>query len=230
MSKSTFAEWHKNVYKYRYDGHIHVGILVGGIPTDPKVAEGWLKAKLVPANDEETITQKVAETMAERGITADEAVKEVAALKTLNGFKRDGSGLYIEGRQLKACIKEAANIRWPKARWGISAKGTKSFWAEHVFVAEDRLYLGVDEPTNVQQRFVSTWRGTGIQNEEYVENAEFDFTVLTDFDFSTVKADVSSDVFADLWVTAEQNGLGASRSQGYGKFSVISWGEAVNGG
>lgn len=109
-----------------------------------------------------------------------------------------------------------ANIRWPKDRWGPSNKGTLSFFPEHVFVQEDRIPLGVTEPTGIAQRFVHTWRGSGIQYEEYVDQAKVTFTVATESKFS-------EEQWALLWLTAEQNGLGASRSQGYGRFEVVGW-------
>ncbi len=216
---SVFSKpkWISAAYPHRYNGTLVVTCIAGGTPTDPKVAEGWLKTKL--ADKDDLIRDAVAEVMVERGVTADEAAGIVDTNKHLNGFKRGAHGLYIEGRQLKACIKEAASIRWPNAKWGPTRKGTRSFFPEHLFVVEDVLPLGVNEPSGVAQRFVHTWRGSGIQYEEYVEDAKVEFTVITDYDFS-------AEEWALLWLTAEQQGLGASRSQGYGRFEVVRWDKA----
>jgi hypothetical protein len=211
---SVFAKYQARAYPYVFSIELHIPCIAGGTPTDPKVAEGWLKTKLVGRDD--LIREAVAEVMVERGVTAEEATKLVDINKHLNGFRRDESGLYIEGRQAKAMIKEAANVRWPKDRWGPSNKGTLSFFPEHVFVQEDHIPLGVSEPSGVMQRFVHTWRGSGIQYEEYVDDAKISFTVATDFKFS-------EEQWALLWLTAEQQGLGASRSQGYGRFEVRKW-------
>jgi hypothetical protein len=154
--------------------------------------------------------------MVERGVTRDEAVKAVDTTKHLNGFKRDERGLYWDGRCLKAAIKESANIRWPKDRWGPSNKGTMGSFAEHVFVPEQRLHIGVTEPTRIEQHFPHTWRGTGIEYVEVVEDAVIDFTVQTDFDFSEKQ-------WALLWLTVEQQGIGAKRSQGYGRCEMTRW-------
>ena len=171
--------------------------------------------------------------MAERGINAEEAASVVDLNKHLNGFKRDPKTgeLYIEGRQVKAMLKESANIRWPYPNvvWGpngprkaASVKGegrgkvSSAFFAEHVFVQEDQIGLGVTEPTGVVQRFVQTWRGSAIQYEEYIDGPVVSFTVATDYDFT-------DEQWALLWLTAEQNGLGATRSQGYGRFEVVEW-------
>ena len=212
---SVFEKFRAKAYPYEFQATITVGRIAGGTPTDPKVAEGWLKTKIA-ADRDDLIREAVAEVMVERGVDAAEATRVVDTNKHLNGFKRNDSGLYIEGRQMKACIKEAANIRWPKDRWGPSRKGTLSFFAEHIFVQEDVLELGVAEPTGVAQRFVHTWRGSGIQYEEYVDNAKLTFTVATDNEFT-------QEQWALLWLTAEQQGIGASRSQGYGRFEVTGW-------
>ncbi len=212
----VFDDFRAEFYPFSWRCEIQVERLAGGIPSDPKVVEGWIKSKF-SSDTGDQIRELVIDSIAERGVDdLDLAVEEVAKLRHLNGFKRDENGLYIEGRQVKAMIKEAANIRWPKERWGPSKKGTKSFFAEHVFVVDTRIPLGTSEPTEVNQRFVHTWRGTGIQYEEIVEDAVLTFNVVTDYEFKRAE-------WAALWLTAEANGLGAARSQGFGCFTVVSW-------
>lgn len=217
---SVFAKFASEMYPHRFSGQLHVGVIAGGTPTDPKVAEGWLKTKLGIDKDS-VIREKVAEVMIERGLTADEATAIVSDTKHLNGFKRDERGLYIEGRQLKAALKEAASIAVAADKltlrgWGKTNKGLLSYLAEHVFVVEDRLHLGVTEASGIAQRFVHTFRGTGIQYEEYVEDAKIDFTVISDHDFTAKQ-------WAAIWLAGEQNGIGASRSQGFGRYEVTRW-------
>lgn len=211
---SVFEKYMPLAYPYTFRGKLHVGVIAGGIPSDPKVAEGWLRSKLAPPD--ELIRAAVAEVMAERQLEAGPATAVVDSQKHLNGFKRDDQGLYIEGRQLKAAIKEAANVRWPKERWGPTRKGTMSFFAEHLFVQDDKIPLGVTEPTGVNQRFVHTYRGSGIQYEEYVSDVNIDFTLITDYEFT-------EEQWALLWLTGGQQGLGATRSQGYGRYELTHW-------
>jgi hypothetical protein len=162
--------------------------------------------------------------MAERGVSADEATSLVDENKHLNGFKRDrdrGGELYVEGRQLKAAVKEAASVagaagKIPLKKYGLTNKNVLGFVSEHVFVEEDRLHLGVTEPTGVVQQFVHTWRGTGIQYIEFVEKADVVATIGSDWDFG-------EEFWAMLWLTGEQQGLGASRSQGFGRYKVQEW-------
>lgn len=229
---SVFDEWRPKAYPYVFAVELSVGEIHGGTPTDPKVAEAWLKTKLGLEKDD-LIREAVAEVMVDRGVTADEATQAVSANRHLNGFKRGENGLFIEGRQVKAAIKEAANIRWPNGRWSFdkngkvrlatkegtertSGKATRSFIAEHVSVQENRIPLGVVEPSGVNQSFVHTWRGSGIQYEEYVTDAKLSFTVASDVEFS-------DEHWALMWLTGEQQGIGASRSQGYGRYEVTRW-------
>lgn len=220
---SVFAKYQAKAWPHVFAGTLHIGTIAGGTPTDPKVAEGWIRTKGALGQDakDDLIREAVAEVMVERGISADEAVAEVAKNKALNGFKRDENGLYIEGRQLKAAIKEAASVagaagKLPLRKWGLTGKGLLGFIAEHVCVVEDKLYLGVVEPSGVNQRFVHTFRGSSIQYEEYVTDAKVDFTVKSDHDFT-------DEQWAMIWLTGEQQGVGASRSQGYGRYEVTRW-------
>lgn len=224
MPESVFAALLPKAYPHAFTVTIEVDALAGGVPSDPKVAEGWIRTKLGLDNDD-AIRAKVAEVLVERGIEGepdvDSAVAEVVANRHLNGFKRFHGGpqdgeLYIEGRQVKAMIKEAANIRWPKDKWGPSRKGTRGFFAEHIFVVEDLIGLGVNEPTEVVERFVHTWRGDGIQHEEVVRSAVLSFTIYSDFEFTDEQLGL-------LFLTAESNGLGSSRSQGFGRFVVTGF-------
>lgn len=242
MVVSAFQQYENKAYPYFFKGTIHVYTLVGGTPSDPKVVDGWLRKKL-GTTDERLLMRQVAETLAERVGTVDakdmdklrdEVLKEIQDMRTLNGFKRhDERGLYIEGRQLKAAIKEMANIRWPYPhKWGryenskgntVGGKASKDYFAEHVIVEERRLYLRdaetqkpITEPTGVIQGFVHTDRITAIKYEEYCDDVEFDFTVKTDFEMDDQK-------WGLMWLTGEQQGIGASRSQSYGKYVVSRW-------
>lgn len=220
---SVFDSYRTKAFPHQYAGQLLVSTIAGGTPTDPKVAEGWLKTKLVTTTEgrDDLIREAVGQAIADRGISPEEALAVVDSEKHLNGFKRDEQGLYIEGRQLKAAIKEAAMVAFASkkisgAKWGATGKGLKGFVAEHIFVVEDRLHLGVTEAAGIMQRFVHTFRGTGIQYEEYVEDAKISFTVAADWEFS-------DEFWAMLWLTGEQQGIGASRSQGFGRYEITAW-------
>lgn len=221
----VFAKYETKSYPFQFRGRIDVELLAGGTPTNPDVAEAWIKAKgyQLSGMKDEALANQVATVMHDRGVSEDKAVEEVARNRYLSGFKRDEQGLYIEGRQLKACIKEAGSVAADagklKARgFGVTnaRKGIISFLAEHVFVINQRLHLNVTEPTDVFQSFVHTFRGSGIQYTEVVEDASFEFVVETDKEFSDEEWGV-------LWGTAQRQGIGAQRSQGFGRFTVMEW-------
>jgi hypothetical protein len=220
-TKSVFSKYMKKAYPHSYDITLKLDTIAGGIPSDPNVAEGWLRTKL-GENTDDRIREMVAEVMEKRGLSVEEATKVVNTNKHLNGFYRDPElGLYIEGRQLKACIKEGASVaaaakKLPLRSWGETKKGLLGFVAEHICVQDDQLPLGRKEPDRVVQRFVHTFRGSGIQYEEVCDGPEIDATILCDFEFT-------EEQWAMLWLTAGQQGLGASRSQGFGRFTVTRW-------
>jgi hypothetical protein len=227
MTKSVFEQYEERNYPFRWSGTIHMESIAGGIPSDPKKAEGWLRSRiLADAVEDQRLQDMVTETMVERGVTADTVIEELVDKTALVGFKRDGVGLYVEGRQLKAALKEAASVAANAGRittkgWGSPdnanyKKGLKAWFPEHVFVVERRLPLGVSEPSEIDQQFVHGRYGSSIQYQEVVRDVEVDFTVETDFDFSEKQ-------WAAIWQTAERLGLGASRPRDFGRFVVTRW-------
>lgn len=226
MSESVFAEFQSKVFTNTFRADLVVNELHGGIPSNPDIAEAWIRKNLGEQTDQQ-IAALVVKTMAERGIEdMDEAAAEVAKNRSLNGFKRTEDGeLFIEGRQVKAMLKEAASIAVAAGHlnsrgWGKTNKGLQGFLSEHIFVLEDRIGLGVTEPSGIHQRFVATWKGTGISMEEYVTDAKLSFTVASDYDWP-------ENFWSTVWVLAEKNGLGAARSMGFGTFAVTKWEKAV---
>lgn len=230
--QSIFQARRDLVYR-RYAVGIHVDSIVGGVPSNPKVIDGWLRTNLGEATDEQ-LRRLVIQTMEERGIDVNAAAEVVASESKLNGFKRnppaDRPGhdpdhpvgeLFSEGRHIKAMLKENSNIAWPKATWGPSRKGTRGWWSEHIFCEEDRVYHGGRmEADDKQQRFVSTFRGTSFVYEEIQHDLDLSFHLLVDGD-----EHIGAEKWAEMWLRAEQNGLGAVRSQSFGRFVVTRFDE-----
>lgn len=237
----VFDSYEPKGYAYVYRARLWVETLAGGTPSNPDVAEAWIKARAYQGDlKDKLIVEEVAKIMEERGIDENAAVDEVAKNRHLVGFKHvptaldglkyphpgypDHAGeLYIEGRQMKAMLKEAASVAADvdkiKARgYGAisSRKGVQSFIAEHVFVREQQLYLGVKAPTDVHIAFIHTFRGNGIQYVEVVEGAQIDFTIESDKAFN-------EEFWAMLFLTGQRQGIGACRSQSYGRFVIEQW-------
>jgi hypothetical protein len=228
----VFSKWDNQSYPFRFNTGLSISTIVGGVPSDPKVAEGWLKSKLQATDDR--IREMVAEVMVEREVGIEEATEIVNSLKNLNGFKHTPEGvLFIEGRQVKAALKEAVSVavaakKLDMTGWGATRKWLTNYLPEHVFVIEETIILqqkdengnlvAVKSPTGIFQQFVHTHRGSSIQYQEYVKDAEIEFTVICDHPFTSKE-------WAMIWTTGERNGLGASRSQGYGTYGVTKWEE-----
>lgn len=200
--------------------------LMGGVPKAPDVIEGWLRSK-AGVTDEAEIGHMTALTLAQRlGVdpgSADiedmiAASREVAASKSTNGFKADGDGLYVEGRQVKALLKEVTNIVYAGEKWGPTRKGARNFVAERVFVVEDRIHLGRTQPDGIEQVIghVSGPQGarSTLTYHEYVFQPTCSFTLMSHRDC------IKPDQWVDLLILAQEEGLGALRSQGHGRFSV----------
>jgi hypothetical protein len=150
-----------------------------------------------------------------------EAAKHLAANKQTNGFKIDSDGLYIESRILKAMLKEVTNILFAGKRWGPTKKGPKSFLAERVFVSPSHVGLGIKEPSGIEL-FIGHTNGpqgrmSNLTYYEYAEQPVLQFTIRVAEDA------VPLDAWPELWVLAQDNGLGALRSQGHGCFDVNCW-------
>jgi hypothetical protein len=87
--------------------------VMGGIPKDPKLIEGWLRAK-AGISDVEEVRVALLRTLGELGAEVnpdmnyaeiEQAAEKVAGTKETSGFKRDPRyGLYLESRQLKAAL------------------------------------------------------------------------------------------------------------------------------
>lgn len=212
--------------------------LMGGVPKDSKSIEGWiLKSLGVTKNAdravlEEQMRERLLDTLLGLGVpvNATMAHEEMMALareyvreKHTNGFKRDADlGLFIEGRQVKAMLKESCNTLFPYqvAKWGATKKAPRSYLAERVFVRELVVPLGRREPDGIELVIGHVSGPQGPQStltyHEYVERASVAFTVMSAQDC------IAPDQWEMLFLHAQENGLGALRSQGHGTFDVTA--------
>jgi hypothetical protein len=219
--------------------------LMGGVPKNPKIIEGWLRSK-AGIEQEEEIRRALLRTLLEVGaeVTPDMTFEELekaseglAAQRQTNGFKIGEQGLYLESRTVKAMLKESVNILYPhgSGKWGVrktvdrktgeekdtGGKGAKSFVAERVFVNPDRLWLGRTEPDGVEMFIGHVMGPKGPQStltyHEYVEGAVIDLEIMV------LRDEVRAEYWPEIWVHAQENGLGALRSQGFGRFDIERW-------
>ena len=206
--------------------------VMGGTPKDPHLIEGWIRAK-AGIEDVEEVRVAMVRTLAERGADVDpsmgydeieQAAAKLAGTKETSGFKRTKEhGLYLESRQLKAALKEATNILYAGTRVGPTKKGARSFLAERVFPTPDQIYLGRAEPDGIEMVVGHVTSAQGPRStlgyHEYTRQS----TIL--FDVLVAKDDIPHEWWPDIWTLIEENGIGALRSQGYGKSDVLAWDE-----
>ena len=203
--------------------------LMGGIPKNPKIIEGWLRSK-AGIEQEEEIRRATLRTLLELGADVrpdmsfeelERASEALAASRQTNGFKVAEQGLYVESRAVKAMLKESINILYAGDRWGKTKKGPKSFFAERVFINPDHLWLGRTEPDGVEMFIGHVSGPKGPQStltyHECVERATIDLDVMV------LRDEVSEGHWPEIWRHAQENGLGALRSQGFGRFDIEAW-------
>jgi hypothetical protein len=195
---------------------------------DPDTATDLLVVEDLGVDADALLEEITEDALAEMAV--GKAAKDLAGL---NMFKKTEEGvMYIEGRQLKAALKEAVAVAanagkittkgWGKPDNASYKKGIKSWFPEHVFVVDDILPLyredgaPIYKPDETLQKFVHTHRGDAISYEECVRNAVIRFRVKTD-------CDLTEEQWAMVWLTGQDQGLGASRSQGFGTYRVTDW-------
>lgn len=230
-------DWTKYTVELSFSGKLY-----GGSPFDPKLVEGWLKKNL-GISDEEQLKQWTIQHLSEvKGLDPadvtdadiNKAVEENAIEQKAQGFKRltaMGNEPYVEGRHIKAMLKEATNIAYPQGenKWGrytntqgkeVGGKAPASVVAERVWVPEQPVIVAKDtDDFEFAVGHIDDWRGrrSTIGYFEFCEKPvlTFELEVLDDF--------ISKDQWARIWRAAERNGLGARRSQGGGQFVVSKW-------
>lgn len=229
MAVSVFARQQETLFQeYRVRLEFRDRIY-GGCPSDPKIIEGWLRSK-AGISVETEVQQAVLRTLRELGHDIDpdatyeqvsEAIREVADERQVNRFKTDDDGLYVEGRQVKAMLKECCNIMFAGERWGRTKKGPRNFLAERIFVKPDRIHLGALAPSGIDTFVCHTVGRDGPRSSlnavEYVVHPTVEFVVWS------LNNEVTEDQWASIWVAAQENGLGARRSQQGGQFDVTLW-------
>jgi len=183
--------------------------LLGSMPKDPGDIERFAAAVSETDKDKEELTEKL----------MDEVPTDELADVGATTFKRDDTGLYIEARQVKAAFKEAATLfEYTKA----NCPGRQYF--QHAFFVEpDVIYIGKTDPDGTERMFgtVMTARGPRsiVRNVDYAIGVEFDIVVKG----LNGKNVITDEQIRRMLAMMQDNGIGACRSQGYGKFDVVEY-------
>lgn len=236
MSAATIFGVHASTIETCYRATLQFkALIVGGIPSDRSVIEGWLRARMELGDA--ALQDLIDQTVAERGVLSpDEAVDTIMAsdlAPSVNGFKRDSDGqLCVEGRTVKAALKEWANSAYPGSGWPgkdknaatkqlHKARGLMRYLAEAIVVDENLIGLGVTAPTRVEERIkhVMTPQGprSSINRVEVVDRPTVTFTVRVRDDF------LPDEAWARIWTVGEGIGLGSDRGRSDGQFQLVDW-------
>ena len=197
--------------------------IAGGLPVDPRLIEAWQQAnwkrnaKLLPGDPE---------TAEEAAVRTAELVSGLPSEETgWTTFARDHERrLCIEGRQVKAAMKEASNIlrlALPESKNG-KPQAWRSRCAEQVFVAERLLVLqpGRTEPDDMLERPIHVMTAQGPRDAIKRTDLCYDWSLVCTLKVLSAKGALfTRDVLDTLFEYAGENGLGADRSQGFGRFT-----------
>lgn len=221
-------------------------LLVGGVPSDPKIVRAWIKQRLDLGDAE--LEDLIAETAKKREtVLSPEEALDVAMASPLagnvNGFKRDleTRELMIEGRTIKAALKEYANSAYPHPNgfptrtkyFGEKFKKIlRSVVEEKVTVEEILIGTGVkeDEVLSEWQPGAVAWvedrikhvtvQGkphSAISRVEVIERPTVSFTIKVIDDF------ISPEMWGRIWIHGEGIGTGSDRGRSDGKYELVNW-------
>lgn len=193
--------------------------LCGGTPKNPDVIKDFVVAKT--GHDDEQTKEQVADI--------EEHIQTVTE-KCWNGFLCDDTGLYLPTRNVKAMLKECASVLGiTKTKRGSKQILQHGFEVKGEGPAEQRVYLGVKEPTGYHDQaiHVMTAQGprTALKRVDYVSpprTIQFQVWCLKTQPAET--RHIGRKELEQMFALGQENGLGADRSQGYGKFHVIEFG------
>lgn len=208
---------------YRLD--LDVERLVGGIPKHPEIVKRWQEARWKDNPILQVGDPATPEEAAERTIEllGDQISDEEKGIWTTFVEHPDG-GFAIESRQVKAMLKEAANVLRTMLPVHGKVIPLRARLAERVFVEPNLLPVtGVlnddgELPTGTIERpiHVMTARGprTALKRTDYIDRAQITCTlkVLKDGMFD-------EKLLVPILDYATKNGLGTDRSQGAGVFT-----------
>jgi len=209
--------WKKYVVELQFTGPF-----AASTPKDPQEIEAMLEHR-TPSDAECMRRVRAGEVLKTLSDLAEEVAEEVEAEEGEKGwatFKKDEGGLYYEGRCVRAHLKDCANV----LQKTLQIKALKSKVANRVYVFPERLYLDKMEPDGRELRMVHAMTPKGPRSSlkfvDYVMQPRMKF-FLKVLDDGEIKADVLRALFEYGGV----HGMGQERSQQWGQYEVVNFGE-----
>lgn len=193
--------------------------LLAGKPASLKAAEAMLKARGL----DDFVAN--AEDIVDPGERA-QAAAAVVRTEGLCEFSRREHipGIWMPSNNAKAGLKE----QWSVLGLRNKVRGSRGALAEGLFVSgpngdSDWLYVG-EKPDGVMEAVTHSMGPSGpitaIKRNEYVVRPRIVFDVII-ANAASVSEKISDDELAQTLVHFAEHGIGANRSQGYGRFDVV---------
>jgi hypothetical protein len=193
----------------------------GGVPKNPELIRQWIAAR---TGFDDEITKKLAEEY----LPDIEKVSEEIAQSSWNGFAADDNGPYIMAHQVKAMLKTSAGLL------GIQQKkrGSKQiiqhgFEIKGVGRGKKRIYLEDHSEIQTEEKpiHVDTPKGKrdALKRTDYVTSATLRFEIWVLKTHPNEKRHIGEAELRLMLTHAQEEGLGANRSQGEGKFEVLEF-------
>lgn len=220
----------------RYEVKLQVtDLLLGGLPKDPELIKGFLEGRAKKARtpeEKEQLTKKIAKEIKQKENGEIDYVKEEE--KSWTTFKSDETGLYIEERQIKALLREAMSTQRLS-----SIPGFRDQINHGVFTNPDKIHLkrennGKPEVIKKPDKHVEdighgmSARGprSFIKRSDAVEGPAIKFELLVaKSQHPSKEIPINTKRLKDMFLLGQSIGLGANRSQGYGKFNLLKFEE-----
>lgn len=182
--------------------------LLGGVPANPRIREEQIRRYL---------KKEMKGTLQARSLIVYETEEEVEQ-KGRHTFYLDPQSkeLLIQSRQVKSGLKEATKaLGLSTKKKGITQAVAKGLW-----VRPDWILLGKSAPEGIElvQGVVGYPARSVLTEYLYVETPEIEFQI-----YWLDRKDLTENEIVDMITVLQEIGLGACRSQGYGKFDVVEF-------
>jgi len=190
------------------------GKLCGGIPKNKEIIADWIKART--GFDDEKTADQISDMQ--------EHVDEQSEKSWIGFYQVDGKP-HIECRGIKAMFKECATV----LRLTEKKRGCKQVF-QHGFEVKgldgsDVIPINgkVDSYESVCHAMTPQGPRSSLKKVDYVENEKVEFQVLVLKTASQETRHIGEADIKKILAFAQENGLGADRSQGKGKFVVTEF-------
>lgn len=207
--------------RYRIEVQVRTR-LCGGMPRNKELIRAWVESTR-PKNEEPDPAATEALVQAD----AELVVNEVAE-KSWTGFPEDAErGLFLPCRQVKALIKQSASLLAITKQ----KRGSKQILAEGCEVkaldGSDRIYFDRKTPDGTEEKAIHVMTAQGPRSAlarfDYVTRPKLAFEIWVLKTHAAETRHIGEDELVRILTHAQENGLGASRSQGEGKFDVLTF-------